>query len=98
MCSSAPKTPASAPSPTPTAMMPTCSMLEYASSRFRFHWIRMNGMAMSTDSSPSASSRPPENSGPRAAFEIRWIRRMQYSAPFSMPTAISTPAGDGASR
>ena len=68
------------PRPMPTAMMPTCSMLEYASSRFRFHWIRMNGIATSTDSRPSASSRPPENSGPSAAFEIRWMRSRQYNA------------------
>src|SRR5437667_202267 len=58
----------------------------------------MNGTAMSTDSRPSFNSKSPENSGPSDAFEIKWILRMQYKAPFSMPTAISTPAGDGASR
>ena len=61
----------------PTAMIPTCSMLEYASSRFRFHWIRMNGIATSTDSRPSVSRRPPEKSGPSAAFEIRCTRSRQ---------------------
>ncbi len=77
MCSSAPKTPASAPSPIPMAMMPTCSMLEYASRRFRFHWIRINGIAMSTESRPRTSRRSPEKSAPRAALEIKWTRRMQ---------------------
>ena len=75
--SRAPKAPASPPIPMPIAMMPTCSMLEYASNRLRFHWITMNGTATSTESRPRASSRPPENSGPMAAREIRWTLRTQ---------------------
>ena len=58
-CAATPRTPPPrAPSPTPTAMMPTCSMLEYASSRLRFHWIKTNGVAISTESRPSVSSKP----------------------------------------
>ena len=79
MCSSAPKTAALLPRPMPTAMMPDCSMLEYASSRFRFHWIRMNGMRRALTAA-QRQQKPPENSGPSAAFEIRWMRSRQYSA------------------